>query len=181
MPTPRRRSADTPRRGRRTTERDQPYSQETQEALEAFIGELAVMPPPVVLIFHGLLNGRSLDEIAATLHTTQSQALALIDKARREHPMVADARRRGRLRTAKDGQGRRHPRQGRRAGREMRPAFSFGHLPTATGADACGTSSRSRTAARSTATGREAGADRREVLPDGRGDARKPRSRLPIA
>ena len=91
MPTPRRRSADTPRRGRRTTERDQPYSQETQEALEAFIGELAVMPPPVVLIFHGLLNGRSLDEIAATLHTTQSQALALIDKARREHPMVADA------------------------------------------------------------------------------------------
>ena len=65
MPTPRRRSADTPRRGRRTTERDQPYSQETQEALEAFIGELAVMPPPVVLIFHGLLNGRSLDEIAA--------------------------------------------------------------------------------------------------------------------
>lgn len=29
--------------------------------------------------------------------------------------------------------------------------------------------------------GREAGADRREVLPDGRGDAGKPRSRLPIA
>ena len=49
------------------------------------------MPPTVVLIFHGLLNGLPLDEIAAALHTTPNEARAIIARASREHPMLADA------------------------------------------------------------------------------------------
>jgi len=48
------------------------------------------MPPTVVLIFHGLLNRMTLDEIAAALHTTRREARAIIAKASREHPMLAD-------------------------------------------------------------------------------------------
>lgn len=88
MRTPRHRRTQAPRRLRQ--ERVAPYSPETQEALAAFIGELAAMPPTVVLIFHGLLNGLPLDEIAAALHTTPNEARAIIARASREHPMLAD-------------------------------------------------------------------------------------------
>ena len=58
--------------------------------ISLFIGGFAAMPQPVVLIFHGLLNGMTLDGIAAALHTTRTNARALIEKASREYWMVAD-------------------------------------------------------------------------------------------
>lgn len=88
MRTPRHRRAQA-RRPRQ--ERVEPYSAETEEAIAALVGGLAAMPPTVVLIFHGLLNGLPLDEIAAALHTTPNEARAIIARASREHPMLADA------------------------------------------------------------------------------------------
>lgn len=87
MPTPRHRRAAAVqcRRGGVT-----PYSEETQQALMAFIEELAAMPKDALLVFQGLLNGRTLDEIAAVVCETRLETRAIIDKAVREHPLVAD-------------------------------------------------------------------------------------------
>ena len=62
MRTPRHRRTQAPRRLRK--ERVAPYSPETHEALAAFIGELAAMPPDVLLLFQSILKGESLRKIA---------------------------------------------------------------------------------------------------------------------
>ena len=60
---PRNRRAQASRRLRQ--ERVEPYSAETEEAIAALVGELAAMPPDVLLLFQSILKGESLREIAA--------------------------------------------------------------------------------------------------------------------
>lgn len=67
-----------------------PYSPETQEALAAFIGELAAMPPDVLLLFQSILKGESLRKIAESRSQSEAETRAAIAEAVREWPTVAD-------------------------------------------------------------------------------------------
>jgi len=88
MRTPRHRRTQAPRRLRQ--ERVAPYSPETQEALAAFIGELAAMPPDVLLLFQSILKGESLRKIAESRSQSEAETRAAIAEAVREWPTVAD-------------------------------------------------------------------------------------------
>lgn len=88
MRTPRHRRTQAPRRLRQ--ERVAPYSPETQEALAAFIGELAAMPPDVLLLFQSILKGESLRKIAESRSQSEAETRAAIAEAVRDWPTVAD-------------------------------------------------------------------------------------------
>ena len=88
MRTPRHRRTQAPRRLRK--ERVAPYSPETQEALAAFIGELAAMPPDVLLLFQSILKGESLRKIAESRSQNEAETRAAIAEAVRDWPTIAD-------------------------------------------------------------------------------------------
>ena len=70
-----------PRRLRQ--ERVAPYSLETQEAIAAFIGELAAMPPDVLLLFQSIQKGEGLREIAELRSQSEAETRAAIAEADR--------------------------------------------------------------------------------------------------
>lgn len=88
--TPRRSSTKT-RRFRKQTIRCHARDLE-KPMLENFINELACLSPCAVLLFHGLLNGKSAKEIAATMgnRNTESEIRAAISEAAQECPIIAD-------------------------------------------------------------------------------------------
>lgn len=88
MRTPRHRRTQAPRRLRQ--ERVAPYSPETQEALAAFIGELAAMPPDVLLLFQSILKGESLRKIAESRSQSEAETRAAIAEAVRDWPTISD-------------------------------------------------------------------------------------------
>ena len=88
MRTPRHRRTQAPRRLRQ--ERVEPYSAETEEAIAALVGELAAMPPDVLLLFQSILKGESLRKIAESRSQSEAETRAAITKAVREWPTVAD-------------------------------------------------------------------------------------------
>ena len=71
-------------------ERVEPYSAETTEALTALIGELAAMPPDVLLLFQSILKGESLRKIAESRSQSEAETRAAIAEAVRDWPTVAD-------------------------------------------------------------------------------------------
>lgn len=85
--TPRHRRAQA-RRPRQ--ERVEPYSAETEEAIAALVGELAAMPPDVLLLFQSILKGESLRKIAESRSQSEAETRAAIAEAVRDWPTVAD-------------------------------------------------------------------------------------------
>ena len=71
-------------------ERVAPYSPETQEAIAALVGELAAMPPDVLLLFQSILKGESLRKIAESRSQSEAETRAAIAEAVRDWPTVAD-------------------------------------------------------------------------------------------
>ncbi len=71
-------------------ERVEPYSAETTEALTALIGELAAMPPDVLLLFQSILKGERLRKIAEPRGQSEAETRAAIAEAVRDWPTVAD-------------------------------------------------------------------------------------------
>ena len=87
MRTPRHRRAQA-RRPRQ--ERVEPYSAETEEAIAALVGELAAMPPDVLLLFQSILKGESLRKIAESRSQSEAETRAAIAEAVRDWPTISD-------------------------------------------------------------------------------------------
>ena len=86
MRTPRHRRAQA-RRPRQ--ERVEPYSAETEEAIAALVGELAAMPPDVLLLFQSILKGESLRKIAESRSQSEAETRAAIAEAVRDWPTIS--------------------------------------------------------------------------------------------
>lgn len=87
MLTPRHRRAQARRPWQ---ERVEPYSAETEEAIAALVGELAAMPPDVLLLFQSILKGESLRKIAESRSQSEAETRAAIAEAVRDWPTISD-------------------------------------------------------------------------------------------
>ena len=65
-----------------------PFAPGTEDALRALLSVLAELPPNVVLILHGLLNGKSLVEIGRLTADTKQTVCARLKVAMRQFPWL---------------------------------------------------------------------------------------------
>ena len=65
-----------------------PFAPDAEDALRALLSVLAELPPNVVLILHGLLNGKSLVEIGALTGDTKQTVCARLKAAMQRFPWI---------------------------------------------------------------------------------------------
>ena len=65
-----------------------PFAPETEDALRVLLSKLAQLPPHVVLLLHGLLNGKTVAEIGRMTGDTRQTAHARLKAAIRRFPWI---------------------------------------------------------------------------------------------